>query len=334
MVRILGTGLYAPGESITNRQLANLAGIEFDGDRLEAKLGIKRRHIAHLSGLDETSADFAEKASIAALKDAGISADDIDLFIAATDTPEYISPATAILLQGRLQGKESYADAFDIGASCASFVKAFDTAARILTTDVRMRFILLTGIYNMPAYIRPGDAFGYSIFADGAGAMVLGRPEEGSDSKYIDGQMLTDGTQYNYIGVYSGGTRQPVTKQRIAAGEYGLQLLQRLPGDRNIQLWPKVIYRLLDKAGMNIADVDHFLFTQINKSVIAEVMGILGRSMDDTTCIMDRYGYTGSGCIPMALHTAVSEGRIVRGDTILSIASGAGLAVGSNLFIY
>ncbi|NQT58511.1 MAG: ketoacyl-ACP synthase III [Bacteroidetes bacterium] len=334
MIRIMGTGLYVPGESITNIQLADLAGITFDGARLEEKLGIRTRHIAHLRGLNETSADFAEKAAIAALNDAGISAYEIDLFIAATDTPEYISPATAILLQGRLQGEERYSDAFDIGASCASFVKAFDTAARILATDLSMRYILLTGIYNMPAYVRPGDVFGYSIFADGAGAVVLGRPDEGSDSEYIAGQMLTDGTQYNYIGVYSGGTRQPITQQRLNDGEYGLQLLQRLPGDRNIQLWPKIIYCLLDKAGMDLADVDHFLFTQINKTVISEVMGILGRSMDDTTCIMDRYGYTGSGCIPMALHTAISEGKVVRGDTVLAIASGAGLAVGSNLFIY
>ena len=248
MVRILGTGLYAPGKAITNGQLAKLAGITFDETRLEEKLGIQSRHIAHLRGLDETSADFAEKASIAALENAGISPDDIDLFIAATDTPEYISPATAILLQGRLQQKECFSDAFDIGASCASFVKAFDTAARILTTDVSMRYILLTGIYNMPAYIRPGDAFGYSIFADGAGALVLGRSDGASASQYIAGQMLTDGTQYDYIGVYSGGTRKPVTRQRLQDGEYGLQLLQRLPGDRNVQLWPKVIYRLLKKA--------------------------------------------------------------------------------------
>jgi 3-oxoacyl-[acyl-carrier-protein] synthase III len=331
---IAGTGLYVPGEPISTDALAGLTGLEFDAVRLESKLGIRDRHIAHLRGIDETTVDFAEKAARRAVSGAGIDVNEIDIIIAATDTPEYISPATAILLQGRLQGRERYSGAFDVAASCASFASAFDAAVRILATDETLRYALVVGIYNMPAFVRPDDAFGCSIFADGAGAVILGRAAAGVPSRYIAGQMLSDGTQYDYIGVYSGGTRQPVTHARLDAGEYGLQLLQRLPGDRNVKLWPKMIQKLLEKARMEIDQVDHFLFTQINRSVIAEVMGIIGRPMSDTTCVMDRYGYTGSACIPMAFHTAVAEGRIQRGDAVLTIASGAGLAVGANLFVY
>src|SRR5512133_3390906 len=109
--RIVGTGIYAPGPAIDNAELKTLTGIEFDAAKHEAKLGIAARHIARLSGLDETTADFAEKAARAALEDAGVDPMAVGLFIVATDTPEYISPATGILLQGRLQGRETEARA-------------------------------------------------------------------------------------------------------------------------------------------------------------------------------------------------------------------------------
>jgi 3-oxoacyl-[acyl-carrier-protein] synthase-3 len=338
-VRIRGTGIYAPGESIDNAELARLAGIQFDAERLESKLGIRARHIARLRGIPETTADFAEKAARAALSDAGIEAKDVGLFVVATDTPEFISPATSILLQGRLQGGETDSGAFDVSASCASFVTALDTVARQMITDRSLRYSLVVGVYNMPAYLRPGDEFGWTIFADGAGAVLLGREQAGESSGYIDdkldgyieGVLKADGTQWNYVGVYAGGTRKPVTKEILDAGTWGLELLQRLPGDRNVKLWPALVHRLLDKAGWKLEHVDHILFTQINRSVIHQVMDILGLPLSKTTCVMDRYGYTGSACVPMALHTALREGRVKKGDAVVLVASGAGLAVGANL---
>jgi 3-oxoacyl-[acyl-carrier-protein] synthase-3 len=335
IARIVGTGLYAPGRPIDNEELKRLTGIEFDSARHEAKLGIARRHIARLSGLDETTADFAEKASRNALSDAGVEPAEVGLFIVATDTPEYISPATAILLQGRLQGGETESRAFDVGASCASFVEALDMAARAVATDKTLKFALVVGVYNMPAYVRDGDAFGWSIFADGAGAVVLARSEEEAPARgkagYIEGVFRADGTQWNFVGVYSGGTRKPVTKERLDSGEFGLQLLQRLPGDRNVKLWPPLVLRLLQKAGARQPEVDHYFFTQINKSVIAEVMGILGEPMTKTTTVMEDYGYTGSACVPMALHEARRSGTVKKGDLVVLVASGAGLAVGACL---
>ena len=328
--RIVGTGMYAPGEAIDNERLMALTGIEFDAAKHEAKLGIRTRHIARLSGLDETTADFAEKAGKTALANAGVNPMDVGLFIVATDTPEYISPATGIILQGRLQGMETESRAFDVGASCASFVAALDMAARAVASDATLRYALVVGVYNMPAYIRDGDAFGWSIFADGAGAVILERTEDPS-SRYVEGVFRADGTQWNYVGVYAGGTRKPVTKELLDAGTYGLELLQRLPGDRNINLWPPLVKRLLEKAGVEQSEVAHFIFTQINKSVIEKVMDILGEPMEKTTTIMDRFGYTGSGCVPMALDDAIGKGKIRPGDLVVLVASGAGLAVGASL---
>ena len=331
-MKIHGTGVYAPGPALSHRDVMDKTGVEFDEEKVTAKLGIERRHIAHLSGIDETTADFAEKAGRSALEDAGVDAENVGLFVVATDTPEFVSPATSILVQGRLQGGQRFSGSYDVGASCSSFVSALKGASDALVVDPSLKYALVIGVYNMPAYFRPDDAFGYSIFADGAGAWLIGPDEDGSEM--IVSQMLTDGTQWDYVGVYAGGTRLPVTVERLDAGEYGLQLLQRLPGDRNVKLWPEVLNALMAKAGMAPDEADHYLFTQINRAVIEEVMGIIGLPMDRTTCVMDRYGYTGSGCIPMAFHHAVKEGRVKRGDTVMMMASGAGLAVSSALFRY
>ena len=333
-IAIKGTGLYAPGEPIDNDELKRLAAIEFDAGKIEEKIGVGRRHIAHLRGLHETTADFVTFAAQAALRAACVTADEVGLFIVATDTPEFITPATAIVVQGRLQQGEAWSMAFDAAASCASFTMAFDTAASLLQTRPHIRYALIAGAYNMPAFVRPGDAFGYSIFADGAAAFVLERAAAGQPSAYAGSQMLTDGTQWDYIGVYAGGAKNPVTHAALDAQQYGLQNLQPLPGSRNVRLWPMVVEKILARYGVAPDDVDHYIFTQINRSVILKVMEAIGQPPEKAHLVMDKYGYTGSACLPMAFHEGVQSGRIRRGDRVLMTASGAGLSVGSNLFIY
>lgn len=332
-IRIKGTGLYVPGEAINNEELKKLAGVDFDIEKTENKLGIYRRHIARLRGIPETTADFATRAAEAALKDAGVDASEVGLLIVATDTPEYISPSTAIVVQGRLQGEEKWAASFDVNASCASFTIALDLAAHQLASRSDLKYALVIGVYNMPAFVRPDDAFGWSIFADGAGAFVLEKSQN-ETSGYIGGVQLTDGTQWDFIGIYTGGTRHPMSHHLLDSGQYGLQNLKPLPGDRNVRLWPMMAEKLFERFQIGANEVDHYLFTQINRSVIQKVMEALGQPMSKTTCIMQDFGYTGSGCIPMAFHTALGQGSIRRGDKVMLIASGAGLAVGGNLLIY
>ncbi|MBL6989040.1 MAG: ketoacyl-ACP synthase III [Bacteriovoracaceae bacterium] len=333
-VKIIGTGSYVPGEPISNDQLLKLANIEFDTSKLENKLGIKYRHIAKLREIEESTADFAVNSVLNAISDAGIHNDDVGLFVVGTDTPEYISPATALIVQGRIQKKETFSASFDVGATCASFTSAFNVAAKMLAGDSTIKYAAVTGVYNMPAYVKDGDVFGYSIFADGAGTIILERTDDNDSSGYIDGQFMTDGTQWDYVGVYAGGTKKPITKDLLDNGDYGLQNLQRLPGDRNVRLWPMMMNKLLDKVGMKKSEIDHIIFTQINRSVIEEVMKVIELPMTKTTCVMDKYGYTGSGCIPMAFENAVKNEKIKRGDKVMFIASGAGFAVSANIFTY
>lgn len=332
--KIIGTGIYAPGKAIDNKELKSLTGLEFDELKMSEKLGIEKRHIARLRNINESTADFATKAAEEAIKDSGIDAQQIGLIILGTDTPEFITPATSILVQGRIQKEEKWTSTFDVSASCASFSIAYDNAVRILKTDPSIKYALVIGVYNMPAFIRDDDQFSYPIFSDGAGAIIIENQSTDSFSDYINSQMLTDGTQYDFIGIYSGAAKNQITHEKLDKAEYGLQSLKPLPGDRNVRLWPMVVQQLLSKAHLEINEIDHFLFTQINRSVILKVMDELGQDHSKTTCIMDKYGYTGSACIPIAFHHALADGVIKRGDKVMFVASGAGLAVGSNLFIY
>ncbi|MBP8903931.1 MAG: ketoacyl-ACP synthase III [Paludibacteraceae bacterium] len=332
-IKIVGTGLYAPGKPIDNIELKKLAEIEFNHEKIAGKIGIKKRHIARLRGIEETTADFVTHAAQNAIKDAAINPDEIGLFIVATDTPEYITPATALIVQGRIQKGEKWSMSFDVAASCASFTMAFDVASRILSSNSLIKYALISGVYNMPAFIRPDDTFSYPIFSDGAAAFVLTK-DENSKSQYIGNQMLTDGTQFDFIGIYAGGSKMPVTKEVIDDKRNGLLSLQPLPGDRNVRLWPMIVDKVLGNYGYKADDIDYFIFTQINKSVIIQVMEALQQPLSKTHFVMDKYGYTGSACVPMAFHEGVKAGTIKRGEKVLFVASGAGLAVGSNLFIY
>jgi len=333
-IQILGLGHYSPGKAISNQELKENYHLEFEAEKFEQKTGIQKRYNAHLSQIFESTADFAQKALERALQKASLNPHQIDCFIVGTDTPEYISPATALLIQGRLQKEEKKVMAFDINASCASFTTALDLASSLLESHPEWSYIALMGVYHMTSFIRGEDVFGKALFSDGAGALLLGRTPYGQKSSYLSSTFRVDGTQWNYIGVYAGGAAKPICEKTLATKEYGLQLLQRLPPERNVRLWPMMVQELLQKVCWNLEEVDHFVFTQINKKTILEVMEVLRVDPSYAVTIMEERGYTGSACIPMALSLLEEEGKLQRGQKVISVASGAGFAVVANAWIY
>ena len=322
--KIAGTGLYVPPTLITNEQLAAMMGKPVP-ETIETKLGIKQRYI---TGDELSSADLGTEAARKAIADAGIRPEDIDLVIVATDTPEYISPATAAVVQGRLGAVN--AGTFDLNASCAGFVTALDVGSRMIGYDNHVNTILVCGVYNMTKFVDWSNERTAPIFADGGGAVVL-QANEG-ERGFLSSKLYADGTQYDFLGIYAGGAKKPVTKEIIENNEHLLTFLKPLPPDRNIKLWPEIIPQALERAGLTVKDVDHFFLTQINRWVIEEVMKILNQPMEKATCIMDKYGYTGSACIPMALDDARKAGRVKDGDVIVMVGSGVGLSVACGVF--
>jgi 3-oxoacyl-[acyl-carrier-protein] synthase III len=286
-------------------------------------LGIHQRHVCDE---DESSADLAEAAARAAAEDAGIAMSDIDLLIVATDTPEYISPATASVLHGRL-GLQGRTGTFDVNAGCAGFVTALDTASKYIAADPRYETILVVAVYAMSKFVDYADKKTATIFADGAGAVVVRAAEEPG---VLSSELYAEGSYAPGMGVFAGGTAEPITTEVLRQGYRNrLRFVQKYPASLNEEGWPRIVRSVLDRIDRAVPEVDLWLWTQVNRSTIETVMAALEEPMEKTHTVMDKWGYTGSACLPMALDDARRAGRLKAGDLVVLTASGAGLAMGS-----
>lgn len=318
---ITGTGSAVPSRVVTNVELSSLLGEDI-APFVSGTLGIEQRHWC--TG-DESTADLAEEAARAAMDAAGVTADDIDLLIVATDTPEYISPATSSVVHGRLGLTK--AGTFDLNAGCAGFVTALDTAWKYIRADERYSRILVVGAYAMSKYLDLHDKKTVTIFADGAGAAVV---EASGHDGMLASELFADGRYCHGMGVFAGGTRTPISQTVLDAGlQNKLRFVQKYPASVNEEGWPRIVTSVLARAGFVPDDVNLWLWTQVNRSTIEVVMRVLGLPMERAHTIMHKWGYTGSACLPMALDDAVRSGRLHDGDLVVFTGSGAGLAMGS-----
>jgi 3-oxoacyl-[acyl-carrier-protein] synthase-3 len=318
---ITGTGSYVPERVVTNAELSAILGEDID-EFVSTTLGIRERRYC---APNESTADLAAAAAERALKSAGVSAADIDLVIVATDTPEYISPATAPVIQARIGAWK--AGAFDINSACAGFVTALDTAWKYIRADERYNRVLVIGAYAMSKYVDSHDKKTSTIFADGAGAVVV---ESSSTPGILASELFADGRLAPGMGVFAGGTAEPITEEVLREGKRNkLRFVTKYPKEVNEVGWPRIANSVLSRIGKQTSDVDQWLWTQVNLSTIRDVMNAMGAPIEKAHTIMGKWGYTGAACLPMALDDAVCAGKLKDGDLILMTGSGAGLAMGS-----
>jgi 3-oxoacyl-[acyl-carrier-protein] synthase-3 len=318
---ITGTGSFVPARVVANAELSAALGEDIDAF-VANTLGIRERHWC---APHESTADLAEEAARAALADAGLSVEDVDLLIVSTDTPEYVSPATSSVLHGRL-GMRRTAGTFDVNSACAGFATALDAAWKYVRADERYERVLVVAVYAMSKYLDPADKKTVTIFADGAGAVVL----ELSDAPgLLASELYADGSLAPGMGVFAGGTAEPITADVLNDGTRNrLRFVQKYPREVNEEGWPRIARSVLGRIGADVGDVDLWLWTQVNRSTIEMVMDRLGVPMEKAHTVMDKWGYTGSACLPMALDDAVKAGRLRDGDLVLLTGSGAGLSMG------
>lgn len=316
--KVIGTGVYVPERVVTNAELSAKLGTDID-EFVSTIVGIKERRIA---AEDESAADLATSAARSALADAEVDASELDLILLATDTPEYISPATSVVVQERIGAVN--AGTFDINCACAGFVTTLDTAYKYVIADASYKKVLVIGCYAMSKFVDWTDKKTSTLFADGAGALVLESVE--NEQHFLASKLVADGSYHNFMGIFAGGTKEPITADVLAAGDHNkLRFAKKYPPEVNINGWPKIVEDVLQKAGITLDDVDMFLWTQVNLSTIKEVMSLMHIPESKTHTIMQKWGYTGSACIPMVFHDALAEGKIARGDTVVLCASGGGL---------
>ncbi len=314
---IVSTGRHLPPVEVGNdvlRQRFAASAPDFV-DKMEAGTGIRKRWYAPE---DWNTSDLALAAARQALERAGRKPEDVDLIVLGTDSPDYLTPATSVVLQHKLGAKN--AGTFDVGCACASFPTGLAAAAGLIGTNPGLKTVLVVGAYLMHKLADPADPMTF-FYGDGAGAAVV---EADSKPGFLSSAMQADGSYHHYWGIFAGGTAEPASESGVREGRTRVRMLERYPPEINEQGWPRLVRRLAEQGAFPVADIDLIIFTQVRKPTIEKVMAELGLPMERTHTVMEEWGYTGSACIPMALDDAVEKGKVKPGSLLVLIGSGVG----------
>jgi len=316
--RIVSMAHYLPERQVTNAELNErftaLGNAEIVG-KFAHSTGIEQRWYAPE---DWATSDLALPAAQEALRRAGRKPEDVDLIILGTDSPDYITPSTSVVLQHKLGA--SNAGTFDVGCACASFPTALATASGLLATNPALKTILVIGAYMMHRMADPEDPTIF-FYGDGAGAAVV---EAGDQPGFIGSAFLADGSYSDCWGVFSGGTKEPPSEESVREGRTNVKLMKRYPPEINDVGWPKLFNRLAEQNDFSVDDVDQVIFTQVRRATIEQAADNIGLPREKAHVIMDKWGYTGSACIPMALSDAIDQGKVKPGNLVVMIGSGVG----------
>jgi 3-oxoacyl-[acyl-carrier-protein] synthase-3 len=313
---LVATGRFVPEVEVTNDELrTRFAHLPDFVDKMEQSSGIRTRWHAPD---DWATSDVALPAARLALERAGRAPADVDLIILGTDSPDYITPATSVVLQHKLGAKG--AGTFDIGCACASFPTGLATAAGLIVTNPAIKTVLVVGVYLMHKLADANDPMTF-FYGDGAGAAVL---EASRAPGFLNAAFLADGFYHKHWGIYSGGTFEPATEESVRAGRTTVKMTERYPPEINHEGWPKLVRNLASQGGFAVSDIDFIVFTQVRKPSIELVMADLGLPMERTHTVMEKWGYTGSACIPMALDDAIEKKLIAKDSLVVFVGSGVG----------
>lgn len=321
---IVSTGFYAPEKVVPNSFFDELYKKDL-GSFLKEQRNISERRWMEK---DQRTSDLIMPAAEKAIKAAGLTAQDLDLIIVSTDTPDYLSPSTASVVAYRLGATNS--GTYDINSACAGFVVGCDIASKYIAADSQYKNILVVGAYGMSKYLNMDDYKIASLFADGAAAVVM--QPTGAGQGFLTSTMYTDGQYHDYMGIYAGGTAQPITHEVVENRGHLLAFPKRIPPETNGIHWPRLTMKVLDRIGKSPADVKHFFITQFNVQSIYETMDKLQIPRERAHYVMDRYGYTGSASIGMCIGDAAEKKLLKKDDLCLMLGSGGGMSMAAIAF--
>jgi 3-oxoacyl-[acyl-carrier-protein] synthase-3 len=320
---IIGTGRYLPPIERPNAEMRARFGEVID--KFENATSIKTRFYAPD---DWATSDLAAAAGRAALANAGIKPEQLDMILLGTDSPDYTTPATSVVVQHKLAALN--AGTFDIGCACASFPTGLVQAAGMIATNPYMKHILVIGAYMMHKLSDwQNDPVSF-YYGDGAGAAVLT-----ADSKpgFVSSAFFADGSYHKNWGIYAGGTYEPATVESVQAGRTQVRFITPFPATVNNEGWPRRMRELAAHGDFDLQEVDLAIFTQVRLNSIELVMAELGLPMTRTHWIMDRWGYTGSACLAMCFDEARELGKVKSGDLVTFVGSGVGYNQAAAAFV-
>jgi 3-oxoacyl-[acyl-carrier-protein] synthase-3 len=320
--KISCVGTYVPPRLLTNADLERM--VATSDEWITERTGIRERHIVD-KGV--ATSDLAAEAARVCLAKRGIAATEIEVIIVATVTPDMLFPATACLVQDKIGAKGAWG--FDLSAACSGFPYALQMGAKLIESGMQKK-VMVIGADVMSSIIDYKDRATCVIFGDGAGAVLL-EPCEAGEIGMIDYFHEIDGSGAAALNMPGGGSLHPPTAETVAANMHVVHQDGQAVYKFAVRKMAEAAETVLTRHGVSGKDLACFIPHQANKRIILSTADRLGLPLESVIINIDRYGNTTAATIPMAMQTALDEGKLKKGDLVLLASVGAGFTVGATL---
>jgi 3-oxoacyl-[acyl-carrier-protein] synthase-3 len=321
-VKIAGLSTYVPPRLLTNADLE--AMVDTTNEWILQRTGIRERHIVDPG---TATSDLAKEAALGALAQAGITADQLDLIVVGTTTPDTVFPSTACLLQHKLHATRAWG--FDLGAACSGFTFALTAGMQMIATGTH-KYALVVGADVMSSIIDYTDRTTCVLFGDGAGAVVLTAADD-TEPAIIDFAHEIDGSGGQALCMPAGGSRMPASRETVDKRLHYVKQDGATVFKFAVRKTEEICRRVLEKNGIQPSEIDLFVSHQANRRIITAAADRLGLPDSKVIINLEMYGNPTAGPIPLALADAQRQGRLKTGDLVLLASVGAGFTVGSVL---
>ena len=321
-VKIVGLSTFVPPRVLTNHDLEAL--VATTDEWILQRTGIRERHIVD-PGV--ATSDLAQVAVEGAMREAGITADQVGFIVVGTTTPDTIFPSTACVLQDKIGARQAWG--FDLGAACSGFTYSLNTAAQMVATG-GCDYAIAVGADVMSSIIDYTDRATCVLFGDGAGAVVLA-PATAAEPHILDFAGKIDGSGGPALCMPAGGSRMPASKETVEKRLHYVKQEGQAVFKFAVKNTEEIARRLLERNGLDPSQIDLFVSHQANRRIIQSAAERLGLPPEKVMINLEMYGNTTGATIPLALADARRQGRLKKGDLVLLASVGAGFTVGAVL---
>ncbi len=321
-VKISAVGTYTPPKILSNDDLERM--VDTNDEWILKRTGIRERHIVDK---EMATSDLATEAAKVCLKNRGIDADEIEAIIVGTVTPDMLFPATACLVQDKLGAANAWG--FDLSAACSAFPYALQMGGKLIESGAHDK-VLVIGADTMSSIVDYTDRSTCILFGDGAGCVLL-EACEGDEIGLVDFWHRVDGSGGPSLCMPAGGSRHPASAETVRNKMHFVKQDGQAVFKFAVQKMAEATQQVLTRNGLSGSDIDCFIPHQANERIIQATAKRLGISEDKIVINIDRYGNTTAGTIPLAIGTALQEGRLKSGDLVLLASVGAGFTFGATL---
>ncbi len=326
--KIAGLGIYHPDNQVDNNFFVEHFGeMGTNAEKLMLKLGRKKRYL--VDNHQENSISMAVNASTEAMKNARISPDMLDMIVFVTETPEYLVPTNALVLNHEL-GAANANIVYDMNANCIGMIDALDNTCRYLKNNRRIKYALVVGSLLISSIIRKDCIITYPNIADGSAAVVIESKAEDAPAGFIDSDYFTNPSRYELI-MSPGCGFSSIFDSNIQEERKKLCWVPH-EVDFFSEEWKKLILKLLERNSLTPESIDQYFFSQFSKPDAESTLVKLGLDPDKHTFVGEQYGYTGCTSPFFALNEAIKLNKVTEGSTVVFCSVGAGFSMSAVLF--